>query len=134
MKHRGGIIPTERQVQRQILAMCGIVFPDVLLWAVPNGAHLEGNEASRSRQMGSLKGDGLKTGAPDLTLLWQGGCGFLEVKRPKTGRMSDAQVAMHAKLISIGHKVAVVTSAYEAQEALLSWGAPASGARWREAA
>jgi hypothetical protein len=125
--------PSERQIQREILDMCGKVFPDVLLAHVPNGTHLFGNDAERARQMGTLKGDGLKVGFPDLIVLWDGGCGFLEVKRPG-GKLSDRQAAMHAKLVAIGHHVAKVESPFEAQSALLAWGAPATGTRWRAVA
>jgi len=127
MKH---VAPSERLIQREILRMCGTVFPDVLLAHVPNGSHLSGNEAARCRQMGALKGDGLKVGFPDLIAIWSGGVGFLEVKRPKSGRLSIHQELMHADLRAMGHNVAVVISATEAQDALLAWGAPAKSVRW----
>jgi len=123
-------VPTERAIQREILRMCGTVFPAVLVVHVPNGAHLSGTDAQRSRQMGALRGDGLKPGFPDLIALWNGGAGFLEVKRPKTGRVSDDQKAMIGHLSELSHNVAIVRSAIEAQDALLSWGAPANAVRW----
>ena len=122
-------IPTERQTQRAILAMCGTVFPAALIAHVPNGAHLSGDDAARSRQMGALIGDGLKKGFPDLIVLWNHGVGFLEVKRPKGGVVSPAQEGMIARLLDLGHRVAVVTSADETQAVMLDWGVPDSGAR-----
>lgn len=122
--------PTERQVQREILRMCGTVFPSALIHHSPNGAHLAGNDTARFKQMGALLGDGLKKGFPDLIVTWNHGVGFLEVKRPKLGKVSDAQEAIHATLRDQGHRVAVVTSAIEAQVCMLEWGVPASSARW----
>ena len=110
--------------------MCGTVFPHALIAHVPNGSHLSGNEAARCRQMGSLKGDGLKVGFPDLIVIWNRGFGFIEVKRPKVGKVSDVQEAMHQALVERGQRIAVVTSAIEAQALLLDWGVPATGARW----
>ena len=123
-------VPTERQVQREILRMCGEVFPSIYIAHVPNGAHLAGGDAARFKQMGALRGDGLKPGFPDLIVLWNYGVGFLEVKRPKSGKVSEVQEATHVKLTELGHRVAVVYSAYEAQCVLLEWGAPASCTRW----
>jgi hypothetical protein len=122
--------PTERQVQREILRMCGTVFPAALIAHVPNGAHLSGDGRARAMQMGALRGDGVKPGFPDLIVLWNHGAGFLEVKRPRLGKVSDVQEAMHAKLLDMGQRVAIATSAYEAQSILLDWGVPASGSRW----
>lgn len=117
--------PTERQVQRGILALCGRVFPSAIIAHVPNGSHLSGGEAARCRQMGALKGDGLKVGFPDLIVIWNYGVGFLEVKRPKLGRTSDVQHAMHTALRERGQRIAVVTSAEEAQAVMGEWGVPA---------
>ncbi|MDB5584286.1 MAG: hypothetical protein JWR80_9462 [Bradyrhizobium sp.] len=107
--------PTERQVQRAILAMAGTCFRDVFITAIPNGAHLAGNDVARFKQMGALKGDGLKVGIPDLLILWSPGKGaFLEVKRAKTGRMTPEQQIIHERLRGLGWPVATVTSIDEA--------------------
>ena len=37
MNAQTSVLPTERQVQRAILAMCGVSFPDVLIIHIPNG-------------------------------------------------------------------------------------------------
>lgn len=121
-------IPTERSVQRAILALCGACFPDVWITAIPNGAHLAGDKVSRFKQMGALKGDGLKVGAPDLLCLWSGGGLLVEVKREKGGVVSDAQKAVHERLSAINWPVAVVRSPDEARAALVAAGAPCRGA------
>lgn len=121
-------LPTERQVQRSILAMCGTCFPQVFITAIPNGAHLAGDQVARFKQMGAMKGDGLKVGFPDLLFLWSPGRGALiEVKRPKLGKLSEEQMALHARLEAIGWPVATVTSQNEAFAFLRASGAPWSG-------
>jgi hypothetical protein len=113
--------------------MAGICFPEVLIAHVPNGAHLSGDDRSRSMQMGALKGDGLKIGFPDLLCVWNRGVAFIEVKRPG-GKLSPAQEAMHADLASKGYAPAVVTSPGEAHAFLIARGAPCRVQIWREAA
>lgn len=126
-------LPTERQIQRAILKMAGICFPDVLIAHVPNGAHLSGNERSRCMQMGALKGDGLKIGFPDLICIWNHGIAFLEVKR-SDGKLSPSQITMHAQLAEFGYDPAIVRSPADAFEALVRRGAPATVRAWQEAA
>ena len=119
--------PTERQVQRSILQMAGTCFRDVLIIHIPNGAHLAGNTVARFKQMGALKGDGFKPGVPDLLCLWSPGDGcFIEVKRPKLGRISDEQRAMQQRLIDLCWPVATVTSPEQAYSFLRECGAPCS--------
>lgn len=125
MEKPGGL--TERQIQRAILAMCGKLFPDVLIHHSPNGAQLAGNATSRFKQVGALKGDGTKSGFPDLLCLWNGGGALLEVKRPKTGRISPDQKALHERLEAIGWPVSIVRSPDEAHAALRAAGAPCRG-------
>jgi hypothetical protein len=119
-----GAIPTERNIQRAILQMCGVCFPDIFIHHSPNGAQLAGSSVARFKQMGALKGDGTKAGFPDLICLWNGGGTLPEVKRPKTGRVSPEQKALHARLEAIGWPVAIVTSQSEAHAALSAAGAP----------
>lgn len=120
-------IPTERSIQRAIIATIRLQYPGVWYCAIPNGAHLAGNAQARFKQIGALKGDGLKIGAPDLICVWQGGGKFLEVKRPKTGRVSEDQHKVHAYLESVGWPVAVVRTVEEACAALDEAGAPRIG-------
>ena len=121
--------PNERQTQRAILAMMGRSFPTVFVTHVPNGAHLAGGDVSRFKQMGALKGDGLKAGFPDLICYWNHGHAPIEVKRPgySPSQVSDAQKAVHQTLAECGYPVAVVTSAEEALAFLVARGAPWNG-------
>jgi hypothetical protein len=119
--------PTERQVQRAILEMCGQLFPDVYIHHSPNGAYLGSNPRDRAIRGGALKGDGTKAGFPDLICLWDGGAAFLEVKRPKGSTVSDDQKASHERLRSINWPVAIVKSREEAHAFLKAAGAPCRG-------
>lgn len=119
--------PTERAVQRDILRMCGTLFPAVFLHHSPGGAQLAGNSISRFKQIGALRGDGFKAGFPDLACYWQGGHLLIEVKRPKTGRISPEQQSLHERLSAMGWPVAVVRSTDEAHAALCAAGAPCVG-------
>ncbi len=122
----GGIVATERAVQRSILAMAGRCFPDVLIHHSPNGVFL-GSAKSRAIRGGAAKGDGTKAGWPDLECYWQGGMLFIEVKRSKGGVVSDNQEAMHERLCALGWPVSIVRSQEEAHAALCAAGAPCAG-------
>lgn len=95
-------------VQRMIWHGCKVV-------AIPN----EGKRSVRAGR--AMRGTGLAKGAPDLMVLRAGRIGFLEVKAPK-GRLSPAQVQMHADMARHGFRVHVVRSQDEAVDALRSEG------------
>ena len=117
----------ERSVQRSILKMMGKCFPPMFVAHVPNGAHLGGGRQARARQMGALKGDGLKVGFPDLVCLWNGKAYFMEVKNSEGGKLSDVQKETLERLEGMGFPVAVVTSDKEAFDFLKANAAPWSG-------
>lgn len=129
-------IPNERQVQRSILQMMGIAFPRVLVHHSPNGGHLAGDASARFRQVGALKGDGMKVGWPDLTCVWNHGIAFMEVKRPRycPSDISPDQIKIHVQLAEMGFTVAIVTSDEDAFAFLRERGAPTNVREWREAA
>ena len=119
--------PTERQIQRAILEMCGKLFPDVFIHHSPNGAFLGSNPRDRAIRGGALKGDGTKKGFPDLLFVWNGGVAFIEVKRPKGSTTSDEQKAVQERLRELGWPVATAKSANDAHAFLKSVGAPCRG-------
>jgi hypothetical protein len=127
---------TERAVQRAILGMMGVCFPSVLVHHSPNGGHLAGDREARFKQVGALKGDGMKVGWPDLTCVWNRGVAFMEVKRPgyRPSEVSPQQHEIHARLAELGFAPAIVTSAEEAFAFLKERGAPTNIREWREAA
>lgn len=121
-------IPTERQVQRAILQMMGTCFPDVFVHHSPNGSKLAGDERDRQVAGGILRGDGMKAGFPDLLCLWAPGKGALiEVKRPKTGKLTEDQIAVHERLFGIGWRVATINNVDAAYAFLVDCGAPCRG-------
>jgi hypothetical protein len=121
-------IPTERQVQRAILKMAATCFPDVYIHHSPGGAHLAGSPTSRFKQMGALKGDGMRPGFPDLICLWEPGrVAFMEVKRPKLSRVSEEQHNTFLRLHTMNHDYRVVKSVEDAHAFLKGCGAPCRG-------
>lgn len=128
--------PTERQVQRAILQMMGRAFPSVLVHHSPNGGHLAGNDQARFKQVGALKGDGMKVGWPDLTCVWNRGVAFMEVKRPgySPSQVSPQQLQIHAQLAEMGFAPAIVTSEEDAFAFLRERGAPTNIREWKVAA
>jgi hypothetical protein len=69
----------------------------------------------------------MRVGFPDLICVWNGGVGFIEVKRPKRSTVSDEQVAMLELIKGMGHPAAIVKSVDEAHAFLKSCGAPCKG-------
>lgn len=122
-----GELPTERTVQRGVLKMAATCFPSVLLHHSPNGGHLAGSPTQRFKQMGALKGDGLKPGFPDLIAIWEGGIAFLEVKRAKRSVTSPEQTLMLTRLVDMGWPARIVKSIEEAHAFLKECGAPCAG-------
>jgi hypothetical protein len=107
--------------------MCGSCFRDVFIHHSPNGSKLAGSERDRQVAGGILRGDGMKAGWPDLQCVWSPGkTAFIEVKRPKIGRLTPDQVAVHEHLRALGFEVATVTSDDEAYLFLDRCGAPRS--------
>lgn len=74
-------------------------FPDVLIFAIPNGGKRAMSEAKR------LKAEGVVAGVPDIFipawLVW------IELKRERGGRVSSDQREIIGRLQDAGHTVAV---------------------------
>lgn len=109
--------PKEATVQRSIIDWCR--WRDIYAVHVPNAG-------KRSRIAGKrLKGEGMRTGFPDLALYARDGRhALLEVKRPgySPSDVSDAQRDVHDNLRARGVVVAIVTSIDDAQAALRAAG------------
>ena len=90
--------------------------------AVPNGSVLAGGKEQRSRQMASLKRDGLTPGFPDLILFAKGGrVGFIEVKCEGNYQQAS-QKECQRWLTGFGHRYAVCRSIDDVTETLREWG------------
>lgn len=73
----------------------------------------------------ALRGMGLKPGWPDIQIIGPDGRYHgLELKAPKTGAVSAAQVQCHDEMIAAGGRVAIVRNLDEMRAALESWGIP----------
>lgn len=84
----------------------------VLIFSIPNGAMLAGDEKTRAILMGKLKAEGLKPGVPDLFIPeWRV---FIEMKRVRGGRISPEQREIHADLRASGYTVIVATGSMDA--------------------
>lgn len=85
-------------------------------FAIPNEAKRSFGLAARMLAMG------LRSGVPDVAILWpDGGCGFIENKAPK-GVTSDSQKAWAAWLNDNGHRYALVRSFDDLLRTLYRWG------------
>ena len=83
----------------------------VCYWAVPNGGSRKGGAIEGAR----LKKTGVKSGVPDITVVYDGMYWGLEVKRPSTdkhpkGYLTQSQKDMHEKIRNAGGSVETVYS------------------------
>lgn len=107
----------EQKLQIAVMNYIRMAFPDVLVFAVPNGGKRSMIEAALMKKMGVL------AGVSDLLLFWNGGHGAIELKRPdKTARMSDSQIAFSEEWTKRGGKFACCNSLEQVEDALKSWG------------
>ena len=90
-------------------------YPDVLVYAIPNGGKRGGLTAHKLQQEGVL------AGVPDLFVA-DGRPGlYIELKAPKKGRISPAQKTVIQKLQENGYPVAVCYGFEEAKSALINY-------------
>lgn len=108
----------------------------VIALPVPNSiyfpARTEGERKIIARVINQMKNAGqLVPGAPDLILLWSGGGGMIELKRPKSrsllgtvprGRPSDSQIEMAERAVNLRINHAYCTSWEEVEVKLIEWG------------
>jgi hypothetical protein len=97
--------PSEHTEQVAFVQWFRLQFPGVLIFAIPNGAHLAGTIAQRAAQVARLKAEGMVAGVPDLEIP-EWGC-YVEMKRQRGGKLSADQVRIHADLRRAGKRVIV---------------------------
>jgi hypothetical protein len=107
------IIATESEEQKalcQYLNLMGVVY-----YAIPNGTYLSGTIMQRAKQMNRLKAEGLKTGVPDLCLLFKEGKSvYIELKRRSGGTVSKDQKEWKERLQTLGFDAHIAKGAAEA--------------------
>ena len=113
---------SEHNHQAIVVSWCSLAFPDVLVFAVPNGAR---RSVWEQRQ---AKAEGLESGVPDLYVEEARGGWFglrIEMKRTSqrraiNGGLSDDQLRVRAQLLRKGYRCVTCYSSEEAIEAI-SW-------------
>lgn len=104
-------IPTEDHEQMLFVQWFHRTYPDVRIFAIPNGGMRSPSQAAR------LKATGVTAGVPDLFIpSW---CLWIEMKRIKGGTVSPEQKDWIAYLQSIGHTAMVCRGFEEAKKAVL---------------
>jgi rhodanese-related sulfurtransferase len=106
-------VPTESAEQIRFVARVEQFYPDVVIFAVPNGGGRSPMEATK------LKEEGVRAGVPDLVIAEPRGVFhglYIEMKRQKGGKVSKEQEAMHERLRNKGYAVAVCAGCSEAWE------------------
>ena len=92
-------IPSEHQEQRTFVQWFRRAYPEVRIFAIPNGGARSPSVACK------LKAEGVSRGVPDLFIpAWNL---FIEMKRIKGGQLSDAQKDWIAYLKNIGYSVII---------------------------
>jgi hypothetical protein len=93
------VIPTEHEEQRDLVRWFRQTYPDVRIFAIPNG------EKRSISVAGRLKAEGVSAGVPDLFVpswgLW------IEMKRQKGGVLRPEQKDWIDYLQGCGHRVIV---------------------------
>ena len=107
------ISPSEHSEQVGFINWFRAKYPQVLIFAIPNGEKRSISVAKR------LKMEGVVRGVPDLYVpawnLW------IEMKRVSGGRLSTDQRQMISYLENIGHKVIVGKGAGDASKKVLEF-------------
>jgi len=103
--------PSEHSEQVGFINWFRVKYPNVLIFAIPNGEKRAITVAKR------LKAEGVVRGIPDLFIpqwtLW------VEMKRISGGRLSPEQKAMIQYLEGLGQKVIVAKGAADASKQIL---------------
>ena len=105
----------EHSEQTRFVMKVRAFHPDVLCFAVPNGASV--SAAQRLR----LTHEGMMAGAPDLLLLCAGLPPLAVEMKTDTGKASKEQLSMHQALRDRGVVVQLCRSAEEAYNAMTAW-------------
>lgn len=101
---------SESQEQQIVVNWFKVTYPDYIIFSVPNGGTRNKIEAT------NMKREGLLKGVPDLCILLDNNCFFVEMKKRKSGRLSDAQKNIIERINRLGHDVLVCYGADDAIE------------------
>jgi len=90
--------------------------PGAVAFAVGNGGKRHPKVARE------MKDEGVKPGVPDIYIIYRRQSYFLEMKKPKGGRVSKEQKVMMARLVGAGAICAVASGLEQAIKQLEAWG------------
>lgn len=108
--------PSEHEEQVRLVHWFKKQYPDVGIFAIPNGGHRNKVTAYKMKMEGQSKG------VPDLFIPeWQM---FIEMKRQKGGRLSPEQKGWKQYLDSVGYRVEVCHGFEEAKQTIMAHHAP----------
>lgn len=126
----------ERTLQQEIMWRTKRL--PMIVAPIPNGiwipARTDAEKEIVARIINRLKTDGmLVPGLPDLAVIWRGGGGFLELKRPAlkdlfgtrspAGRLSGEQKELAARCLNIGINYGVAQTWQQVETIFQQWGA-----------
>lgn len=101
--------------------LAAVLGPQTFFTAIPMGPRGAGRVGL---MRGALwKGMGAKPGVPDLVIIWDGRCFFIELKAEK-GKVSQVQRECHQLLSDAGCEIAVARSIEDVMECLEVWQIP----------
>lgn len=103
-------IRTEHEEQRELVSWFRKTYPEVVIFAIPNGGARSASVAGR------LKAEGVLPGVPDLFI--PGWHTWIEMKRTKGSSVSKEQKEFHKYLECVGYCVIVARGCEEAKAAL----------------
>lgn len=114
--------PSEYDFHRTVIAFLNraVSAHDVMYFHPANGGYRFATEAARLKLMGVI------AGMPDLGLIHQGRCSWLELKARK-GRITAAQAYCHQRLQEAGSPVSVCRTLEDVEAALVRAGIPIKG-------
>ena len=117
-------IPTESVEQATLVAWLKRSYPSLRMFSIPNGAHLAGSIAQRSKQVQKLKLQGMEPGVCDLMLpcARNGYHGlFIEMKRKKGSTTSSEQKEWIQYLSEQGYKAEVCKGWESARDLIIEY-------------
>lgn len=105
--------PLESEVQAQVVAYFQAYrIANALCFSVPGGMQASARQAAKAKRTGYVPG------TPDLVFISPLGTWWLELKRERLGKLSKAQVALHAKMREAGAEVMVCYGLCQAIKAM----------------
>ena len=112
----------EYNLHRAVATYLTIALKPPTWWtSIDHGLHLDPKSAAR--QINRLHAVGVKFGVPDVLVVHEGRCHWIELKSDR-GRLSEAQKATTPALVAAGCEFIVARNVDQVRDALKAWGIP----------